>query len=607
MTSFTERYYRSLIFFIWLATSLLFLFVARNAIADWKMGDPDDQLRLVQVRDWLAGQSWWDITQYRMNPPRGGPMHWSRLVDIPIAAMILILRPFLGQPLAEQWSSAIVPLITYGAVLAMFAATAIRLFGKVGGVLASATFFTILPATIQILPMRIDHHGWQLFCFFWAAWALFDPKRSALSAAMVGFALALWIEISIEGLPFAILFMAILAVRWVFPHVDSPNERTDAQLPIALSALASSTGILYLVTEGVGRSDNFCDGLSPFYVGAFAAVAIVIGGAVLISLILRRPLTMWWKIAVGIAAAIAGLAVVLAFAPQCTRDAFADLDPLVREYWYNRVPEGLPVWSVQLDFTIQQMTGIAFGAIALCWTLLRPFTLMPSDKWALAILFIGSALVGTLVSRTMVYAVCLGAIMLAPMAIALFRRAENSVGLVKRMSPRIFAIFLLLPTMLGQHVMGHINAVQQTKAPVAAAEQISFEKLALACQKPAAARLLNRMAPAQLMVGLDNSPAILQFTHHKVVATGHHRNQLAMADVIRTFTGTEAQAKAAMTKRGAEYLITCDGSFELHVYQREMPNGFVAQMRRGKVPAWLVPLPDIGPFHIYRFDPADRK
>jgi hypothetical protein len=117
MKNFAERHYGRLIFAIWLITSLLFLFAARENIAGWKMGDPDDQLRLVQVRDWLAGQSWGDVTQYRMNLPDGGPMHWSRLVDIPIAATILLLRPMLGQYYAEMAAAAIVPLLIYGLFL----------------------------------------------------------------------------------------------------------------------------------------------------------------------------------------------------------------------------------------------------------------------------------------------------------------------------------------------------------------------------------------------------------------------------------------------------------------------------------------------------------
>ena len=50
------------------------------------IGDNDSLLRLVEIRDLLGGQGWFDLHQYRMGPPGGFVMHWSRLVDAPIAA-----------------------------------------------------------------------------------------------------------------------------------------------------------------------------------------------------------------------------------------------------------------------------------------------------------------------------------------------------------------------------------------------------------------------------------------------------------------------------------------------------------------------------------------
>ena len=55
----------------------------------------DDAMRLVEVRDLIAGQGWFDLTQYRLDPP-GLPMHWSRVIDAPLAAIILMLRPLVG-------------------------------------------------------------------------------------------------------------------------------------------------------------------------------------------------------------------------------------------------------------------------------------------------------------------------------------------------------------------------------------------------------------------------------------------------------------------------------------------------------------------------------
>ena len=111
-----------------------------------------------------------------------------------------------------------------------------------------------------------------------------------------------------------------------------------------------------------------------------------------------------------------------------------------------------------------------------------------------------------------------------------------------------------------------------------------------------------------ILAGLDTSPSILHTTHHKVIATGHHRNQAAMADVIRTFIGTVRQAEAVFRGRKVDYLITCDGSVELRMYADSAPAGFMAQINHGNLPPWLKQQPDIGPFHIFKVDwPASAE
>jgi hypothetical protein len=41
-------------------------------------------MRLVEVRDLIAGQGWFDLTQHRLDPP-GVSIHWSRVIDAPLA------------------------------------------------------------------------------------------------------------------------------------------------------------------------------------------------------------------------------------------------------------------------------------------------------------------------------------------------------------------------------------------------------------------------------------------------------------------------------------------------------------------------------------------
>ena len=47
---------------IWLAVCAVLILVTRGQIMTGIGWDPDDQLRMVQLRDWLGGQSWFDTT-----------------------------------------------------------------------------------------------------------------------------------------------------------------------------------------------------------------------------------------------------------------------------------------------------------------------------------------------------------------------------------------------------------------------------------------------------------------------------------------------------------------------------------------------------------------
>ncbi len=99
----------------WALISAFLVAVNASSIVGRLFPDPDDIMRLVQVRDLIAGQSWFDVSQYRVDAPGGGvPMHWSRLVDLPIALVIIALTPILGQYGAETAALVGVPLFTLG-------------------------------------------------------------------------------------------------------------------------------------------------------------------------------------------------------------------------------------------------------------------------------------------------------------------------------------------------------------------------------------------------------------------------------------------------------------------------------------------------------------
>src|SRR5689334_9194986 len=54
------------------------------SLSDW-LGDTDDAVRLVTVRELIAGAPWFDTTLPRIGAPAPLVSHWSRLIDLPLA------------------------------------------------------------------------------------------------------------------------------------------------------------------------------------------------------------------------------------------------------------------------------------------------------------------------------------------------------------------------------------------------------------------------------------------------------------------------------------------------------------------------------------------
>ncbi|HEX6411256.1 MAG TPA: AcrB/AcrD/AcrF family protein, partial [Sphingomicrobium sp.] len=86
---FVDRYWKWIVVGVWLAFCVYFTIERWNGIRLFSLGDTDDNLRMSQVRALLGGQDWFDLRQYKLNPPAGADIHWSRLVDLPIAGLIL--------------------------------------------------------------------------------------------------------------------------------------------------------------------------------------------------------------------------------------------------------------------------------------------------------------------------------------------------------------------------------------------------------------------------------------------------------------------------------------------------------------------------------------
>ena len=133
------------------------------SLSDW-LGDPDDAVRLVSVRELLAGAPWFDTTLPRIGAPEPLVSHWSRLIDAPLAAMIWAFSPLLGRDAAELATRIVWPVLLFFALALIVAREAHSRAGPLAAAFALILVTASATALAQFRPGRIDHHNAQILC-----------------------------------------------------------------------------------------------------------------------------------------------------------------------------------------------------------------------------------------------------------------------------------------------------------------------------------------------------------------------------------------------------------------------------------------------------------
>ncbi len=562
------------LFLIWLAVSAVISMVSFDQIASGIGWGPDDQLRQVQLRDWLAGQSWFDTTQYRIAAPDSQPMHWPRLIELPLALIILTLGPIIGPAAAETVAMTVVPLIALGLAMWLVAKITEQLFDRKIALLSAALTATAVPVIAQLRPMRIDHHGWQIVLALVALWTMFWPDKRK-GGLVMGFALALWLSISLEGLPLSVAFITLLAWRWII----SLDE--GVRLFWTLFGFLVSSTLLYLLNHGeFDVLRTYCDAIAPAHLLACFAGAIIILPAIKFT-----PVSWLVRlIALGFAG-IAALSIFYTSAPQCVGSAFGELDPLVRDYWLVNVREGLPIWDQPTREIISLFGGsilVGLGSlIFLKWK--RPDVADKDRLFLLAYALIWAFVVSLLVQR----AAAVAAVYALPLVGWAVHHAFLGARKIKRPVTRILAtvgvVFLILP---GPLFLGLVNGINGDGKPDET-EQMASSDGRPACDSSASLQRLNILPPSTIITPFDFGPEILVQTPHNVLATSHHRNDAAMGDQIKIFTSNPNAARALIEARNISYIIACPKEPELNVYSGKHPEGLWAKLSKGESPPWL--------------------
>ncbi|HEX7822413.1 MAG TPA: hypothetical protein VF463_17555 [Sphingobium sp.] len=600
-----DREWTWLVFVAWAIISAIYLSRYGPQMHYMTLGDTDDNMRYLQVRDWLNGQSWWDLRQHRMNPPEGGNIHWSRLVDLPIAGLMIALKPLFGTVRGEQLALGIAPLLPlFPLMLALGFITRRLSNGGIGWAVAALLPLSAEMGLSMYMPMRVDHHGWQLALTAITLAGLVD-RNWTRGGIVAGVSSALSVAIGMEMMVYLAGAGAIIALRWIFK--DGAARR---MVPYAVS-LAGTTALSYVLFASEANRLPMCDALSPVW-----ATLLVLAGALLV-LLAMLPLPRW---PLRLAAAMVGGAALLLLAwalwPQCLTGAY-QISPELQAKWLVYIREAKPITqqtrNVWLPLVALPVAG-GLSALAACWFLRRDRDLLwTAGTVAVMILFSGALLFWQIRAgpAAQLLAIPPAAWAAGAMVNLLVRargpRRIGPIALILLLAVP-FCAYPLYPKLAPYLATAREKAKAATdKARAKTGPKTGRKASATAlCRTLPALQVLDQLPPAVIFTMVDLGPRILATTHHMVIAGPYHRNGKAILDVHHAMDGSPEQFRPIAAAHGARYLLICPGFAEGTIYQQRSPQGFYARMVRGNVPAWLEPVTLKSgmtlPYSLYRID-----
>ncbi len=594
------RHWKWLTFLIWIAIAVTMVVTRWSAIHWLVLGDTDDNIRYVQVKDWLAGQGWYDLRQYRLDPPGGANIHWSRLVDVPLAGLILFFRAFVDQDMADRLACGIAPLLPLLLLMLSLGFIGRRLAGPNGWLIAVLAPLAAQMGFGMYAPMRIDHHGWQLALALTMLAGVIDTNRLR-GGIMAGVSSALSIAIGMEMIVYLAAGGGLIALRWVFR--DGAERR---MLPYALS-LGGATSLCYLVFASYANREQVCDALSPIWVAVFGAAS---AGMVLLAL---APLRGW------IARLGAGLAVGGAVAlffwlnwPQCLSPY--QISPELERLWLANIREAKPITAQAQSMVVPLLAIPLAGLIGLLWALWDArrdaerlwawATVGLMMIFAIALLF-WQLRAGPAAQLLAIPPAAWAAHRLVAAILTGSRRAKIAAGAGVALLTAIACAYPLYPQALKLYQQA-TGTVPRPWRPSAVARNDAIKKANGRCRTQPALAVLDQLPPATIFTMVDLGPRLIATTHHSALAGPYHRNGATILDIHHAFDGPARDFRAIAAKHHATYLLVCPWFPEGTIYQSRNPAGFYADLMRDKLPDWLVPVPlttDMTlPYQLYRID-----
>ncbi|WP_331372969.1 hypothetical protein [Sinorhizobium chiapasense] len=546
---------------------------------DYVGRDNDDAMRLVQVRDLLAGQSWFDLTQTRLGLDGGTLMHWSRLIDLPLAALISLFEPIAGAERAEMIALAIWPFLLVLPLLAVMGLAGRRIGGPQCMHFCLGLTAIFVATSNRFLAGAIDHHNVQLVLVATMAAMVVDQRYRAINFALAGVAAALAIAIGVETTPFVAVICLVVAVIWAW------EGQVFAAAAVAFGAgLAATVSAAFFLTvpPSLYRAVT-CDSLSIAFYALSATGGVLLAGAAVVASRLGRPARFAVLAVNGFV--IAG--VLLGIAPECLRNPLSDLDPLLTELWLDRVIEARSFLSIagQDPGSLGGFYAAGLFAVVLClWRIRR------GERTGLFLILLAVVLINWGIAlmqvRAAVFSNLLSILPISLLLVDLRSKTMQEGGGPFASVIYVVAVLVSVPAVWAVAGELAVNGVKEMAGDAASGQQRAGR-----CYSAAAMADLQKIEPTLVIDPSNMGASILRFTAHRALSAPYHRNPQGMLTELRIGLAEPDEAAPMLKALGGPVLAFCADDPQTRTIVKREPKGLYGRLAAGEIPDFLEPLP----------------
>lgn len=554
------------------------LIIHRN-LADYVGPDNDDAMRLVEVRDFLAGQGWFDMMQYRLGLAGGTLMHWSRFIDLPIASLILFFRMFLSPEGAEAAALTVWPLMLVLPLVFFMGLAGRRIAGVEGmhfSLILTALFVLLSP---RFVPGSIDHDNVQLGLVALTVAMLVDENYRPRNFAIAAIALAIQLGIGAETTPFVAVACMSVACLWAWKgEIFAPAAKAFAlTLTIAVSAAFFS-----LVPPRL-YSMVTCDNLSLGFYGITSAGCV----GLLLSSIFTSRLSRPWRIAILAVNGAFVFAITVALAPQCLRNPLSDLDPMLVDFWLSRVTEAQSITSVAHR---QPDTLGVFYATGLLAMLVCAFRILRGTRSSLHAMLMALIAINWVITLVQVRGTEFANLLaIPPLALLIAELRKNYMADPRNLRAILLYAGTLLASVPAVWAVGGALASKGVVNGLMVAAPVKAEETAN-CISQQALRPIAGLAPGVVAAASNLGAPLLRFTPHRTLSGPYHRDPDGMMAELLIGLAEPQQAEALLREAKVTIVAFCKGDPQVELVSERAPKGLYAQLSAGHVPAYLEPI-----------------